>query len=112
MGGDLQKALSIVSDLFIPLFNVEKFSYEKIIGHEIIIRVNIVGNFYNTYRTNLYFNKEIQEYIHILDFDTYIEEELPIEQYPEHLDKLHEIEKKEFLTAITQEFRKLMTPLD
>ncbi len=101
---ELDDSIQLVSELFCPLYNTTKFVKDKLFAYNINVRKRIEDNIFLTYRSQFQFNKNIKKYYHVLDFDTFIPEIFDIKNCEGNLNKLHKIERDEFLLCVTEKF--------
>ncbi|MFW9876426.1 MAG: hypothetical protein ACFFG0_25305 [Candidatus Thorarchaeota archaeon] len=90
--------------LFEPFHNTVKFPEKELFLHNIEIRRRMSEKVILSYRSQFQRNNKTKKYYHLLDFDCYIAEAFPISKYIDLLDKIHIIEKREFLRTVSEEF--------
>ncbi len=98
-------------ELFCPLYNPKKFTKEELFLHNIEIRRLMGDDIIISYRSQFQRNDNKKIFYHVLDFDTYIIKSFSTENCIDHLEKLHKVERDEFLLCVSDKFMDEMIPI-
>ena len=109
---ELDKSISEDKELFISFLNTELISTDQMFSNNIEVRKNLPENNKITLRSKLLYNKGKNKFQHIIDFDVYTHNKIPLQNYQSAFSDLRTYEKTEFLKYVTEKFMSKMKFLD